>query len=81
MIEQCQKRLDREFSPAEIEAGILKDLLIESDYNLVTAVSTYLEYSANFPFSWKPPKVWKDVLPQRSTKQKWGVPVLDSQVL
>ena len=41
VIEQCQKRLKREFSPEEIEAGILKDLLIESDYDVITAVSTH----------------------------------------
>ena len=41
VIEQCQKRLKREFSPEEIEAGILKYLLIESDYDVITAVSTY----------------------------------------
>ena len=43
VIEQCQKHLDREFSPEEIEAGVLKDLLIESDYDIITAVSTYLK--------------------------------------
>ena len=44
VIEQCQKRLDRVFSPEEIEAGVLKDLLIESDYDVITAVSTYPVY-------------------------------------
>ena len=42
VIEQCQKRLQRVFTPEEIESGILKGLLIESDYDIITAVSTYL---------------------------------------
>ena len=42
VIEQCQKRLQRVFTPEEIEAGVLKELLMEANYDIVTAVSTYL---------------------------------------
>ena len=41
-IEQCQKRLQRVFNPGEIKAGVLKELLMETDYDIVTTVSTYL---------------------------------------
>ena len=36
------KRLQRVFTQEEIEAGVLKELLVETDYDIVTAVSTYL---------------------------------------
>ena len=42
VIKQCQKRLQRVFTPEEIEAGVLKELLIDTDYDIITAVSTYL---------------------------------------
>ena len=41
-IEQCEKRLNHKFSPEEIENGCLKDVLIEVDYDILKAVSTYL---------------------------------------
>ena len=34
VIEGIQKCLDHKFTPEEIESGILKDLIIEEDYNL-----------------------------------------------
>ena len=39
IIEGIQKRLDRTFTPEEIESGILEDLIIEDDYNIERVVS------------------------------------------
>ena len=39
VIEACQKRTGRKFNATEIEAGILKDLLIEEDYNIIKQVN------------------------------------------
>ena len=36
----CTKRLGKEFSPTEIENGVLKDLITEADYDIITVVST-----------------------------------------
>ena len=41
-MEQCEKRLNRKFSPEEIENGCLKDFLIETDYDILKAGSAYL---------------------------------------
>ena len=38
-LEVIQKRLDRKFSAEEIERGVLKDILIEEDYDLTRVVS------------------------------------------
>ena len=35
IIEGVQKRLDRKFTAEEIEQGILNDVLIDDDYDLV----------------------------------------------
>ena len=42
IIEHVQHRLDRTFTPAEIEASILKDLITDEDYDIIKVVSTYL---------------------------------------
>ena len=39
VIEGIQKRLDRQFTLEEIENGILKDLIIEEDYDLIRVVT------------------------------------------
>ena len=39
VIEGIQKCLNRYFSPEEIENGILKDLLVKEDYDLITVVT------------------------------------------
>ena len=41
VIQHIEKRLDRTFSPEEIENGVLKDLITEEDYNMVKVVSTH----------------------------------------
>ena len=41
VIEGIQKHLDRQFTPEEIENGILKDLIIEEDYDLIRVVTIY----------------------------------------
>ena len=35
IIEGVQKRLNRQFSAEEIEQGVLKDVLIDEDYDLI----------------------------------------------
>ena len=42
IIKHVQCRLNRTFTPAEIEAGILKDLITDEDYDIIKVVSTYL---------------------------------------
>ena len=42
IIEGVQKRLDRKFTTEEIEQGVLKDVIIDDDYNLVRVVSLYI---------------------------------------
>ena len=37
--EGVQKRLDKKFTAEEIERGVLKDVLIDKDYDLVRVVS------------------------------------------
>ena len=49
IIEGVQKRLDKKFMAEEIECGVLKDILIDEDYNLTRVVSflknsSYKEY-------------------------------------
>ena len=39
VIEGIQKHLNRTFSPEEIESGILKDLIVEEDYDLIRVVN------------------------------------------
>ena len=41
IIEGVQKRLNKKFTAEEIEQGILKDVLIDDDYNLAWVVSLY----------------------------------------
>ena len=41
MIEHVQKHLKHEFTLEEIEAGALKDLITEEDYDIIKVVSTY----------------------------------------
>ena len=44
IIEGVQKRLDKKFMAEEIERGVLKDVLIDDDYDLARVVSL-LSYS------------------------------------
>ena len=39
IIEGVQKRLDKKFTAEEIERGVLKDVLIDDDYDLARVVS------------------------------------------
>ena len=39
VIEGIQKHLNRTFTPEEIENGILKDLIVEEDYDLIHVVN------------------------------------------
>ena len=39
VIEGVQKRLDKKFTAEEIERGVLKDVLIDDDYDLARVVS------------------------------------------
>ena len=41
IIEHVQKQLGKEFSPAKIKNGVLKDLITEADYDIITVVCTY----------------------------------------
>ena len=42
IIEGIQKRLDRKFTTEEIEQGVLKDVIIDDDYDLVRVVGLYI---------------------------------------
>ena len=42
IIEGVQKRLDQKFTTEEIEQGVLKDVIIDDDYDLVQVVSLYI---------------------------------------
>ena len=42
IIEGVQKRLDKQFTAKEIERGVLKDVLIDDDYDLARVVSFLL---------------------------------------
>ena len=44
VIEGIQKCLDRQFTPEEIENGILKDLIVEEDYDLIRVVTIILSF-------------------------------------
>ena len=39
VIEGIQKHLNQTFMPEEIENGILKDLIVEEDYDLICVVT------------------------------------------
>ena len=39
ILEGVQKRLDKKFTAEEIERGVLKDVLIDDDYDLARVVS------------------------------------------
>ena len=41
IIEGVQKRLDKKFTVEEIEQGVLKDVLIDEDYDLTRVVSSH----------------------------------------
>ena len=41
IIEHVQKRLNKTFTDEEIQNEVLKELLMEEDYNIIKVVSTY----------------------------------------
>ena len=43
VIESIQKRVGGKFSPEEIESGILKDLITETDYDIIRVVCAYMK--------------------------------------
>ena len=45
IIEGVQKRLDKKFTAEEIECGVLKDVLIDDDYDLTHVVSFFINCS------------------------------------
>ena len=49
IIEHVQKCLKRTFSDEEIQNGILRDLIIEEDYDIIKVVSTYHIYPLKYP--------------------------------
>ena len=40
IIEGVQKRLGKKFTAEQIEQGVLKDILVDEDYDLIRVVST-----------------------------------------
>ena len=42
IVEGVQKRLGKKFTAEEIEQGVLKDVIIDDDYDLVRVVSLYI---------------------------------------
>ena len=44
IIEGVKKRLDKKFTTEEIERGVLKDILIDDDYDLVRVVSFSVKF-------------------------------------
>ena len=41
VIKSIQKRVGSKFSPEEIESGILKDLITETDYDIISGMWLY----------------------------------------
>ena len=41
VIESIQKRVGRKFSPEEIKTGILKDLITDTDYDIIHVVCIF----------------------------------------